>query len=151
MYGSLYHVSIHIINNKVLRMKFIRNRKRKCSDCGENKLYKYFSKSKNNCKKCQSNKDSIRRYGLDNNQILYILDEQNNQCPICLDNIDNRSKANVDHCHDSGAIRGILCQNCNTAVGLLSDNWKNFERGRDYILNFKTRSEIGCDWLDTMV
>lgn len=28
----------------------------------------------------------------------------------------------VDHCHTSGKIRGILCQNCNRAIGLLRDD-----------------------------
>lgn len=29
---------------------------------------------------------------------------------------------NLDHCHDTGRIRGILCHNCNTAIGKLGDN-----------------------------
>ncbi len=28
----------------------------------------------------------------------------------------------IDHCHKSGKVRGILCSNCNTTLGLLNDN-----------------------------
>ena len=120
-------------------MKFLLNRRKQCIDCNKYKLYRNFASKRTDCKDCQSSKNSIRKYGIDNNQILSLLESQNGQCAICLKKIENRTDANVDHCHATGAVRGILCSNCNTAVGLLSDNWKSFERGMNYILKFKTR------------
>lgn len=39
----------------------------------------------------------------------------------------------VDHCHDSGAVRGLLCHNCNRALGLLQDNIDNVNRAAAYL------------------
>ena len=126
-------------------MKFLLRRRKQCIDCGQYKLYKEFGSKRTDCKECKSNKDSVRRYGLNNSQVLSLLENQNGKCAICLKSIQNRSEAHVDHEHSTGFVRGVLCSNCNTAIGLLSDNWQNLERGRDYILKFKTR--LMCDYL----
>ncbi len=39
----------------------------------------------------------------------------------------------IDHCHSTGAIRGLLCSNCNTAIGLLSDNPEIIRKAADYL------------------
>jgi Recombination endonuclease VII len=50
----------------------------------------------------------------------------NGLCDICGDrNIDpNRTRLTIDHDHDTGEFRGILCSNCNRAIGLLRDSSK---------------------------
>ena len=39
----------------------------------------------------------------------------------------------VDHCHKTGKIRGLLCNSCNTALGLLKDDISLFKRSIDYL------------------
>lgn len=39
----------------------------------------------------------------------------------------------VDHCHDTGKIRGLLCHNCNRALGLLKDSVHTLESAIDYL------------------
>ena len=118
---------------------FVYRRKKQCSNCNIYKTYIEFSSKRTDCKDCQRNRDSIRLYGLSTEQIFALLKEQDGKCPICLIIIDNRKEAHVDHCHETGKVRGILCRNCNFALGLFNDNYKMLERAKDYILRFKTR------------
>jgi hypothetical protein len=44
---------------------------------------------------------------------------KNENCQIC--NVELTKKC-IDHCHSSNKVRGVLCNNCNTALGLVGDN-----------------------------
>lgn len=46
---------------------------------------------------------------------------QNNSCKICGKEPSTKLLA-VDHSHMTGKVRGLLCGNCNTALGLIKDN-----------------------------
>lgn len=41
----------------------------------------------------------------------------------------------IDHCHNTGTIRGLLCTDCNTAIGLMKDSVENLQRAIDYLSN----------------
>jgi Autographiviridae endonuclease VII len=52
-----------------------------------------------------------------------ILLQQNNCCKICKRNqFEISKKLAIDHCHSTGKVRGLLCQNCNTGLGQFKDN-----------------------------
>ncbi len=51
-----------------------------------------------------------------------MLEQQNNGCAICGHKCKTYGNLSVDHCHKTGKIRGLLCTNCNRAIGLFSDN-----------------------------
>jgi hypothetical protein len=54
-----------------------------------------------------------------------MLAAQNCQCKICGKEHNpevNRGRLYVDHCHDSKAVRGLLCSKCNVALGALNDD-----------------------------
>lgn len=63
------------------------------------------------------------KYGITLNQYRKMLLLQNNVCAICEkeEQIDGRSLA-VDHCHNTGKVRGLLCFKCNTMVGHIDKN-----------------------------
>lgn len=51
-----------------------------------------------------------------------LLKNQNFKCAGCGRHKNEFNKAlAVDHCHKTGRIRGLLCQNCNTSLGLVKD------------------------------
>ena len=66
------------------------------------------------------------------------------KCEICLLELTHRamghnternadSLANVDHCHETGEARGLLCNQCNRAVGLLKDSAESAQRAAAYL------------------
>lgn len=49
--------------------------------------------------------------------------EQNGCCAICGDHQSNQARSMaVDHCHETGRVRGLLCMKCNTGIGKLGDS-----------------------------
>jgi predicted nucleic acid-binding protein len=74
-----------------------------------------------------------RKYGITQQDYNDMLQAQNNWCAIC--NIEEQhcenSRLAVDHDHDTGLVRALLCKKCNQAIGLLQDNssfaYKAFE------------------------
>lgn len=77
------------------------------------------------------NKEKKRTYRLEKKFLISeqdirdMMDTQRGCCDICKISLvspeSTRSFA-VDHCHSSGKVRGLLCNNCNTAIGLFLDN-----------------------------
>lgn len=75
------------------------------------------------------------RYGIDLKRYNEILEIQNFSCAICKKHESEFGrKLSVDHCHDTGVIRGLLCGNCNTAIGKLKDNKQLLNNAIDYLL-----------------
>jgi len=52
-------------------------------------------------------------------------------CMICAEK--PKYKLAVDHCHETGRIRGLLCHRCNTSLGLMRDNPALLERASVYL------------------
>jgi hypothetical protein len=47
-----------------------------------------------------------------------MLEGQKHQCAICSVSFDE-TKPHVDHCHETGKIRGLLCNRCNSMLAAL--------------------------------
>jgi len=64
-----------------------------------------------------------RAYGLTISQVENQITLQNEMCAIkgCYRSITD-SKACIDHDHETGAVRGILCHQCNVSLGLLRES-----------------------------
>jgi hypothetical protein len=75
-----------------------------------------------------SDYDRARRYGLSAADVAAL----GEHCHACLTPQRER-KHHVDHCHETGAVRGLLCMTCNTALGLLQDSSVRCRALADYI------------------
>ena len=69
------------------------------------------------------------RYGITLDDYELLLEEQNNRCAICR----RDKKLNVDHCHNSLAVRGLLCYSCNSGLGLFADNIVLMKQAIEYL------------------
>lgn len=76
---------------------------------------------------------NLKRFGLTEDSYKLMLDRQNNSCAICKKIFIPTSKAYIDHCHLSGRVRGILCMNCNIALGHVNDNVTIIQKMIDYL------------------
>ena len=70
---------------------------------------------------CKTCRNGIARYGLNRNQQIDLLKSQNCKCALCENVVElhvrNNQSGVIDHCHNSGKVRGVLCGACNTALG----------------------------------
>ena len=69
-------------------------------------------------------------------------EDQFRECPICREPIhlsgpSHPRKACVDHCHETGEVRGLLCNHCNRGLGLLGDSPYNTRRATKYLERYK--------------
>ena len=64
----------------------------------------------------------VKLYGITLAQYEAMEEKQGGACAICLGpQVGRRSKyLCVDHCHDTGKVRGLLCDKCNKGIGLLN-------------------------------
>lgn len=84
-----------------------------------------------------------RNYGITIEEYLDIAERQNYKCAICgRDNFPMKSSSSgllvVDHDHNTGVVRGLLCHNCNSALGLLQDNPETLEVAIAYLKSVTT-------------
>lgn len=54
-------------------------------------------------------------------------------CAICGRSWESGIRPNIDHCHTSGKLRGVLCVSCNSALGLLRDSPDSARRAAAYL------------------
>ena len=62
------------------------------------------------------------KYGLELETVQMLLEHQDGRCAICRVHIDFGGTLHVDHCHTSGALRGLLCRQCNWGLGHFRDD-----------------------------
>lgn len=77
----------------------------------------------------------LRPFGITVEQYRDLLSQQDGGCAICrapLGDLSGRRLA-VDHCHDTGRVRGLLCGACNLGLGKFGDDPERLERAALYL------------------
>ena len=112
-----------------------------CKKCETELPLSSFHKNKNcsfgvlnTCKKCRVSTcrdEQLRyKYGISNAQYESKYKEQKGACKICRKNFDQLV---VDHDHNTGDVRGLLCHSCNKGLGLFFDNVSALENAIIYL------------------
>lgn len=121
---------------KALESKLKVGKAKFCSKDCYNEYRKSNSKVKteNDRKRLNCMYQKKSKYGLDEKQYLNLFKVQNNKCQICKIPF-TEVRACVDHNHETNKVRGLLCDNCNTALGLFKDTIHNLENAIKYLKN----------------
>lgn len=104
-----------------------------CAQTYERNRWQNLSESKKRSKWLKT------KYGLSYEDYVNLYKQQDGKCAICDIEISIEAKENghqtacVDHCHDTNLIRGLLCNHCNRALGLMKDNKKNIAKMLEYL------------------
>jgi hypothetical protein len=74
------------------------------------------------------------KFGITLDDYNRILEEQDGRCSICdTTACSTGQRLSVDHCHDTGAVRGLLCRRCNAGCGQFNDSPDLLRKGADYL------------------
>ncbi len=92
------------------------------------------------CRHCISAAFLKYRYKLSIEEFEYLRQEQEGKCAICRNELEihpdssvRTKKVAVDHCHETGKVRGLLCSNCNTGLGMFKDNHELLQAASEYL------------------
>ena len=72
------------------------------------------------------------KYGITLTEKNVLLQKQNNKCKICLVEFSNITP-NIDHCHTTNKVRGLLCTRCNTGLGQFRDDAETLTKAINYL------------------
>lgn len=78
---------------------------------------------------------NLKRFGLTVVEYNIMLEAQNGRCAICCSFPVKGKRLAIDHDHDSGAVRGLLCDLCNIGIGAFSDSPQRMVIAAAYVKN----------------
>lgn len=110
--------------------------KSKCRDCVREALYDWRNRHPDRFRKVGWAYELRKLYGITVEDYEEMLDAQGGVCAICGGNNEGHLRKNlklaVDHNHETGRVRGLLCDKCNRGIGLLK-NQENIESAMLYL------------------
>lgn len=84
--------------------------------------------------KLHTRRARFKRYGLTIEAFEGMLSAQGYRCKVCnKDRLPTEREWQVDHCHKSGTVRGILCYNCNVGLGHFHDDKELLQAAINYL------------------
>ena len=78
-----------------------------------------------------------RVFGITKEEFKAMVKMQKNGCAICEEPLKSNDKHsfNIDHCHDTGKVRGILCGKCNRGIGHFNNSEQLLKAAARYLHN----------------
>jgi len=107
------------------------SRKSKCKECDKKRVAETYWKDPS----IYQNNHLKRNYGITLNEYNQMLVEQGHRCKTCgtTEPGGKHGKFMVDHSHNNGKVRGLLCKSCNIALGEIKDNRQTLLNMLEYL------------------
>lgn len=137
---------------KTAKLDYVVPAVKRCGDCGVTKptfeFYKHRTRGfQNRCKACNKSwkarnarrksyyenggyeRHIARKFGVDRQVVHSILTNWDGKCECCGED----TKPNFDHCHTTGVIRGLLCNDCNAGIGHFKEDLARLKLAMKYL------------------
>lgn len=108
-----------------------------CRSCNDLKSKKWRDSNPEKRKEIFKKGELKRLYGITLETFKIMSESQNHKCAICEGVNPDGSMLCVDHDHNTGAVRQLLCRNCNVALGNFRDNPHFCTRAAEYLTKHK--------------
>jgi hypothetical protein len=115
----------------------------RCKPCGRKSAQEYRASHPDlEKRRYWANRDAererhlVRKYGLTLHQYHEMLARQDGRCAICKLEALRHRFFDVDHCHQTGMVRGLLCTSCNRMLGHSGDNRSVLLAAAAYLQSF---------------
>ncbi len=107
-----------------------------CSQCKKERTKKAYHRNPTKYRLTSRKLMLNKKYGLTIEDLEKMIEKQNKKCAICFQDLQvGTVKCCIDHNHETGEVRGILCSNCNTGIGLLKENNNILQSAIKYLSN----------------
>lgn len=100
-----------------------------CKDCMKENLKNWKKDNPNLIREAEQRSKRKYKYGLTEEVYSAMLEAQGGRCAIC----PSTTKLSVDHCHDTGKVRGILCHTCNVGLGMFHNSPRKLRAAARYL------------------
>lgn len=75
----------------------------------------------------------LRRHGLTVDSFHALYEAQNMACGICREELQlTKGGCHIDHCHETGHVRGLLCGHCNVGFGMFREDPVKLRSAAEY-------------------
>lgn len=82
-----------------------------------------------------------RNYGMEKGEYLRMLEAQDGLCAMCGGTNSSGKRLAVDHDHKTGKVRGLLCTNCNSALGKFGEDIDRLLEAALYLIMHQAQEE----------
>lgn len=112
----------------------------RCKECDNKARQKWTRDNRERSSLSSRSRNLKYKYGITLDDYQKLLSKQEGKCGCCgvAENTANFGvnvslSFAVDHCHETGKVRGLLCNQCNRAVGMLGDTPEGVEKALNYL------------------
>jgi len=121
-----------------------RNKCKKCFREGRQEYSRNYSREWFRRNPDKSRNSMLKQYyGITLDDYDKMLFAQEGECAVCnRHHTESKKPLYVDHCHTTGAVRGLLCHTCNSGIGMLNDDLDMLYSACEYLEQYKHGRQI---------